>query len=152
MPYYESIDELYDAVDEKLNTILEKDVAPIVEDILRQFIRKDIYEAYTPKPGRWVSGSTYDRRYDLEGSVYSIVSGDNSLLVTSNATASKPVVKGSVFRHRRPGAFLELLESGNMGIWRSGFARPAVSNAQENIKNNSRVQMAIKVGLDVEFS
>lgn len=151
MPYYDDFDELYKAVDERLNIVLKKHVAPVAEDILRQFIRTDIYLAYTPKRGRWVNGSTYEREYDLEESVYSVVYDDNTALITSDARAV-PLLRSSVFEHRRPGAFLELLESGHMGFWKAGFPRPAVRNAQEAVKTMPHIKEAIRYGLDAEFS
>ena len=88
---------------------------------------------HTPKPGAWVNGTTYSRRHVLEGSVYSRKEGEGRYLVTSDASASPSVVPGYSFSPRGAGSFLALLESGNMGIWRGGFARPAVGNAQKEV-------------------
>lgn len=153
-------DALAAAVNKKANNILNKDVAPVAKEILKKHIRKDIYEAYTPKPNGWVITTpgghwlrtTYKRRYSLEGGVYARLNSPNVLLVTSKATASPSVIKGYSFRNRYDGAFLKLLESGNMGVWRGGFARPAVGNTQKEFDNgNARITSAINKGIKREI-
>lgn len=151
MPDYATWEELVDAAQKKCRHILEKDVAPVVKEIVKRHIETDIYAAYTPRPGAWVGGATYQRRRELPSSVYALMRSDEELLVTSDAKVSKPVVKGYSFHHRRPGAFLQLLESGNMGLWRNGFSRPAVGNAQMEINSSSKIRNAIKQGLQREF-
>lgn len=143
--------ELVDAVEDATIRILKKDVAPVAEDILKKHIKSDIYDVYTPKENGWVSGTTYQRRYSLEDSISSSIINDDTLLTTSYATASPAIVKGWSFHNRYPGAFLKLLEVGDMGIWKSGFARPAVSNAQSEIDSSSRVESAIKNGIKREI-
>ena len=133
LTYYDSWASLEAPIKNECNQIIETEIVPKAEEILRKHIASDIYGAYTPKPGAWVNGTTYSRRHVLEGSVYSRKEGEGRYLVTSDASASPSVVPGYSFSPRGAGSFLALLESGNMGIWRGGFARPAVGNAQKEV-------------------
>ncbi|MGN1154787.1 MAG: hypothetical protein ACI4TK_01275 [Agathobacter sp.] len=154
MPMYDDWDSLVEAADKKVTRILKQDVAPVVEEIVKSHIQSDIYYAYSPQPGAWINGTTYQRRHILENGVYSTVEND-TLFTTSNATASPSIIKGYSFRNRYPGAFLKLLEIGNMGIWRKGFPRPAVSNAQIEIDDNLQsgsISRAIENGIKREFN
>ena len=152
MPYYDNWDSLVAAANRKCADILKRDVVPVADEIVKRHIEQDIYAAYTPKPGAWVNGTTYERRRELPGSLIHIYSdGGNEVLITSEAKASKSVVKGYSFRHRRPGAFLSLFESDNTGIWNGGFARPAISNAQREIDGSRAIQDAIKAGIAREI-
>lgn len=149
--YFSDWDDLVNAVDSKLSVILEKDVAPIAEEILSKHIKSDIYDAYAPKENGWVNGTTYQRRHLLEDAVTSIMLDNNTLLVTSTATASPSIISGWSFHNRYQGAFLKLIESGNTGIWKSGFPRPAVTNTQEEIDNSNKITSAIKRGIKREI-
>lgn len=155
MAMYGDWDSLVAAAEKKVTRILKQDVAPIVEEIVQSHIQSDIYYAYSPRPGAWVNGTTYQRRHSLENNVVSSLSDSETLFVTSTATASPSVVKGYSFRNRYPGAFLKMLESGNTGIWRKGFPRPAISNAQaeidDNLQNGS-ISQAIEKGIKREFN
>lgn len=145
--FFDDVDSLLDAVESGITDILRDDIAPVVENILLKHIKSDIYGAYTPKPGAWVNGTTYQRRHVLEDGITSTIEGGDTLIVTSDATAGQSVVRGHHFSNRYAGAFLQLLESGHMGIWKSGFARPAVANAQREADNSSRVSGAINRGI-----
>lgn len=134
------------AVEKRVPAILTKDVAPVAEEILRKHIKSDIYDVYTPKENGWVHGSTYQRRHILEDSIVAYVNGD-TLVVTSTATASPSVIYGWSFENRYAGAFLEMLETGNMGFWRKDFPRPAVSNAQKEIDKSDEITAAIQKGI-----
>lgn len=150
--YY--FDELYDligAVQGGLLDVLTNDVAPVVEDILQKHIKSDIYDAYTPKENGWIGGETYRRRHMLESNVKSMLEPDGTLLTTSDAVAGQSVVKGHEFSNKYAGAFLQLLESGHMGIWRAGFARPAVSGAQREVENSGKISRAIRTGIEREM-
>lgn len=136
-------DDLYSVV----RQVLIKDVAPTVEDILKKHIQSDIYDAYSPSEGAWIGGGTYDRRHVLENSITSEIIDGNTLLVTSTGSANYPIVSGWEFSNKYPGAFLEMLASGNMGIWKSGFSRPAVENAQAEVDNSSAVRSALDRGI-----
>ena len=155
--YYDDYDDLEKAVSAAVSCVLEDYVAPVAEAILLKHIKTDIYDASTsrghPKPNAWVKGSTYQRRHVLEGGITSTLEGKDhdSLMVTSDAVAGQSVVKGYEFTNRYAGSFLQLLESGHMGIWRGGFARPAVSNAQKEIDRSSYITNAIKTGLEREM-
>lgn len=133
LTYYDSWAALEAAIKSECNRIIQTEIVPKAEEILRKHIASDIYGAYTPKTGGWVNGTTYSRRNVLEGAVYSRQEGEGRYLVTSDAPASSSVVRGYNFSPHGAGAFLALLESGHMGIWRGGFARPAVSNAQKEV-------------------
>lgn len=151
MPDYGSWEELCEAAQKKCHDILRRDVSPIAKEIVKKHIQHDIYDAYTPIPNGWVGGKTYQRRHILSGSVYSTFIHDDEIMVTSNATASKSVVPGYSFHNRRPGSFLKLLETGRMGIWRGGFPRPAIGEAQKEIDSSSEIRNAIQSGLDRYF-
>lgn len=150
---YEDWDSLTSAVQSRCKQILDKQVAPIAKRIVKKHIQTDIYDAYTPKEDGWVSGGkreTYKRRYSLlkRGTLYHTFIKDDEILVTNDVHAMPAIVKGWSFRHRYPGAFLKLLEIGNMGIWRGGFPRPAISNAQKEIDKSSEIRKVIKRALD----
>lgn len=147
---FASWESLVAAVNREARKILTEDVAPIAEEILREHITSDIYNAYTPKPGGWVGGTTYQRRYILPAATTSILEKNEDtfvLTVTSTAAPSKPVRKGYRFDNSEQGAFLKLLQSGHMGIWRGGFARPAVRNTQREIDSSPKIKNAIKSGI-----
>lgn len=159
--FFSDWESLVSAVDAKATKILQKDVAPVAEDILKKHIKSDIYDVYTPKTNGWVlkvgqtaNGrdkyvrATYQRRNDLIDAVYSRMMGEHTLFITSKAKVNTPV--SGVFANHE-GAFLELLESGNMGLWRGGFPRPAVSNAQSDIDTSRDIKSAIKNGIQREI-
>lgn len=150
--YFEDWESLIAEANRAVKRVLKNDVAPVAEDILRYHIMRDIYDAYTPKEGKWVGGTTYIRRHVLEDSITSFFEDDETLVTTSTATSSPSIVKGHRFRPWQVGGFLELIESGNTGIWRSGFPRPAVGNAQAEIDRSPVIQKAITQGLKREFS
>lgn len=154
MPVFEDWESMNQAAQDICGDILMKYVAPVMEDIVKQHIRDDIYGVYTPIPNGWVNGETYQRRHVLEHSMYKELQGRNNdtVMVTSIASPSKSVVRGYSFHNRRPGMFLKLLEGPNMGIWRNGFPRPAISNAQKEIDNSKEIQSAIQNGIDKYFS
>ena len=153
---YTSFNALKNGINDDVKLILENDVAPVMEDILRDHIRSDIYDvgAGTPQEGAWINGTTYHRRHVLENSVMHFFNKrENQINVTSNATASPSVCRGWSFHNRRPGVFLQMLENGDMGFVMksdrvaSTFPRPALSNAQEEINGNTRIFNAIRRGL-----
>lgn len=147
-------DDLLRAAEVAAAEILVQDVKPEAEQILSEHIESDIYAAYTPKPNGWVISSgngkwrraTYQRRYSLRN-IMSILDDKTTLLVTSNAKASPSVGRGSKFQHRQIGAFLQLLESDNLGLWRHGFPRPAISNTQREFNTGVRIPNAIQNGI-----
>ena len=149
--FYSDWESLVNAVDQKAFKILQTDVAPVAEGILKKHIKSDIYDVYTPKENGWVNGETYRRRYALEQAITTIVQDKNTILVTSTATASPAVLSGWSFHNRYPGAFLKLLEVGNMGIWNGGFPRPAVASTQNEIDSSSAIKNAIKSGIQREI-
>lgn len=148
---FDTWDGLVTAIDGSISDILLNDVAPVAEDILRKHIERDLYGAYAPKNGGYFAGryfeTAYNRRHVLENSILSEMESTTSMIVTSNATANQSLVPGYSFSNRYPGAFLQMLESGNMGIWQNGFSRPVISNTQKEIDRSSKIQMAIKKGI-----
>ena len=140
-----------EAVEGSVRDILMTDVAPVAEEILKKHIEKDIYGAYTPKNGGWFAGvyyeSPYPRRHVLENAIRSEMENATSMMVTSYASAGTSLVPGYHFSNQYGGAFLQMLEAGNMGIWRKGFSRPAVANAQKEIDTSSKIERAIKSGI-----
>lgn len=154
MATYGDWETLVAAAEKKVQRILKQDVSPVVEDIVKQHIQTDIYDVYTPKAGAWLGG-TYKRRHALEENIITLFPTPSISITTSTATASPSVVKGYSFRNRYPGAFLKLLESGNMGIWKNGFPRPVISNAQKNVDKSLKsgaIASAIKNGIKREFN
>ena len=151
MPDFDSFEALTNAIEGSVSDILMNDVAPVAEEILRKHIETDIYGAYIPKNGGWFAGkyyeSAYSRRHILESSIQSSMEDATSMMVTSTASANQSVVPGYSFSNRYAGAFLQMLENGDMGIWRKGFSRPAVSNAQKEINSSSGIRDAIKNGI-----
>lgn len=154
---YEDWGELTTAVQERCSKILDKKVAPIAKKIVKEHIKTDIYDAYTPKENGWVTKdgkpTTYERRmlfFKRDGIFHKFTNTRmDEIIVTSNVTASPAVVKGWSFHtHGRPGSFLKLLESGNMGIWTKGFPRPAISNAQEDINTSTLIETTINTELN----
>lgn len=150
--YYSTWNGIISATEKEIKNILTKDIKPVGEKILKEHIKTDIYVASTnkgfPRYGKWVNGTTYQRRHVLENSIWTDISptkaeGGFVLTVTSNATASPSVVKGYSFHNRYPGSFLKLLESGNLGIWRSGFPRPVISNTQDDFNSGTEISKAI---------
>lgn len=148
---FSSWEELVGAVDKEIKDILIEDVAPVAKEIMRKHIESDIYGAYTPKLGAWVNGFTYQRRNDLEDGVVAVLNDPYTLFITNVTHASPSVVKGSSFRNRDLGAFLQLLESGNMGIWANGFPRPAVSNTQNEFDTGDRIPAAISYAISAKI-
>lgn len=149
--FFSDWESLVSAVDAKATQILQRDVAPVAEDILKKHIKSDIYDVYTPKQNGWVNGTTYQRRHALEQAVTTIVQDKHTILITSTATASPAVLSGWSFHNRYPGSFLKLLEVGNMGIWRGGFPRPAVTNTQNEIDTSQEIKSAIQNGIQREI-
>ena len=145
----DSWEALTDVVQQRCATILDKSVAPIAKKIVKEHIKTDIYDAYTPKNNGWVMKddrgkyvrTTYQRRNDLVKTVYSRMMGSSTLFITSRAKVNTPI-SGKFVHHE--GAFLELLESGNMGRWKGGFPRPAIGNAQKEIDNSSKIRQVIQ--------
>jgi len=123
--------------------ILLRDVSPVAEKILKERIAEDIYAAYTP--------AYYQRRHVLEQNVEGDLTGPGALLVTSTAAASPSILPGYSFENRYPGAFLEMLEVGNMGFWRRHFPRPAVAMAQGEIDRSTEIRRAIADGIRREL-
>ena len=141
MPEFKSWEELTAAVSNEIPSILLNDVASVAEEIVRKHILSDIYGAYTPKDGGWFAGS----------SIHSRMESPTMMLTTSYATANQSLVPGYHFVNRYPGAFLQMLENGNMGIWTKGFPRPVISNAQKEIDRSSAIQRAIQRGVKRVF-
>lgn len=146
--HFSDWESLIAASNKQIASILKKDVAPIAEEILEKHIQTDIYDAYEPLPGRWINGTTYRRRHVLEDGITSIMLDGNTLLVTSTATASPSVLKGFSFRNRYPGAFLKLLETGDLGFWKKGFPRPAVANTEQEFDGSRKIERAILQGIE----
>lgn len=134
----DNIDDLYtSALDTSAaRIVLMEYVAPVVEEILRKHIESDIYGAYNPK--------TYTRSNSLTANVRSMLISDNELLVTSTAVPNTPHVG---WYSSGDGAFLYMLEVGDLGWWRKGFPRPAISNAQREVDSSTAVESAKRNGI-----
>ena len=141
--WFDDVDDLVNAVSSVNSEDVIQRVANEVEAILLKHIKSDIYDAYTPKEGAWVGGTTYQRRHVLEGGIKSTLEEDGTLLTTSDAPAGQCVVKGYNFSNADSG-FLQLLESGHMGIWRNGFARPVIANAQKEVDESTKIKSILE--------
>lgn len=153
--YFDDVESLVNAVQEKANRILSKYVAPVAEEVFKQHIKSDIYDAYTPKENGWVirknggfHRATYQRRNDLADKVTSRMLKKDTLLITSTARARTPLY--GTFRHSE-GSFLNLLETGNMGLWKHGFPRPVVANSELDFGKNTAIERAITRGIEKEL-
>jgi hypothetical protein len=135
--------ELCAQAQENLDWILLHDAAPVAEEILRQQIQEKIYDAYTPM--------YYQRRHMLGRSVTSYLLEPGALFVTSTAEANHSLLPGYAFENRYAGAFLELLEVGDMGFWRRHFPRPAVTGAQGVMEHDPKLRRAVEAGVKREF-
>ena len=141
--WFEDIDDLVNAVSSVNSDDVIQRVANEVEAILLKHIKSDIYDVYTPKEGAWVGGTTYQRRHVLESGIKTTLEEDGTLLTTSDAPAGQCVVKGYNFSNADSG-FLQLLESGHMGIWRNGFARPVIANAQKEVDESTKIKSILE--------
>lgn len=152
--YFSDWESLVKAIEVSAEKILKKYAAPAANDLLKKHIQEDIYNVYTPKPNAWVNGTTYMRRHVLENNIVintSNISGGAELFITSSAAASPSVVRGYSFKNRYNGAFLKLLESDNLGIWKNGFPRPAVTNTQREFDEGNDIKEAILTGIRNEI-
>lgn len=127
---YNGIEDFYAAVEASLPKAMEEYVAPFVEDVLSEHVESDIYDVYTPKENGWVNG-TYHRRHALTWNIKSVVK-DGVMSTTSVAEPSRSIT-GAATWGSKDGAFFDLLASGNMGLWRGGFPRPAIPKAQAEV-------------------
>lgn len=137
MAVYSSVEEYLAAVEAKLPDAITKYLAPEVEEILREFTMSNVYGHYTPKQGAWIDGSTYHATRSLLGGISSWTEG-NTLYATSFAAPNASIAGGTVYGGS-DGGFYTLLESSNMGIWKSGFPRPVIGPAQSYIDSHSNV-------------
>ena len=136
--WFNSIDDLFRAIG-GVEIMDEAHMSTVIEEgksVLYRHIQSDIYGAYTPKPGGWVGGKTYARRHSLSrGSLVAISEPDGTITITSTAVPGAPVGRGSI--SSEPGSLLQLIEGDRHGLWRGGFPRPAVSNAQKEIDSGA---------------
>jgi hypothetical protein len=87
----------------------------------------------------------------LERTIISYIENGDTLLTTGAASASTARGPRDAFENRDPGAFLEMLEVGNMGFWRRSVPRPAVAMAQGVIDSSAEVRRAIEAGVKRAF-
>jgi len=127
-------------INDDLRVMLESDVAKYMEDVLREHIYSDIYDVSQPGENKWLHHTTYRRRYGLPQRVRAYTNKRGNIVrVTSTATARNPIYDGS--RWGAPGAFLNMLQEGNMGFLSQYthygyFPRPALENAQHEIETS----------------
>lgn len=139
-------ESLTSAAQEIADTILLNNVLPVAEDIFRRHIQTDIYDKYSPQPGAWVHGTTYQRRHVLERSLDHCITDGDTLWVYPTASASHSIIAGHSVYGGAEG-FLKLLETGKMGIWKRGFPRPVVSLVQKEYDTSSMIRDAIRRGV-----
>lgn len=138
-----------------IRTILDKYVKPVMQKILLEHIKEDIYGAYSPKQYAWIGGTTYQRRNSLlnEGAIESEIDG-NTIYVTSGATTMGLFSEGSWVGG--PGSFLAMLEEGDMGAWTRvtgrRLPRPALTKAQKEVDKSQAIQSAVEKGFEDLFN
>lgn len=134
-------------IDDDLRNVLAGDVARYMEDVLREHIYTDIYGVNEPGEGKWVHHQTYQRRYLLPQRVRAFTNKQGNIVrVTSTASARNPIFGGS--RWGGAGAFLNMLQEGNMGFLSDHthygyFPRPALENAQHEIETSGVIMSMI---------
>lgn len=128
MAIYKSVEEYVAAVEAALPIAAQQVLGPEMENILREMTTSNVYGHYTPKQGAWINGTTYHATRSLLSRIHSWVEGD-TIYATSFATPNESIAGGAVYGGS-DGGFYTLLESSNMGIWRSGFPRPVIAPAQ----------------------
>lgn len=148
------------------NKILEDDVAPVAKKILGEHILSDIYspDVYTPKPNGWVikvgskngkpiwQRATYKRRNKLPTKLTAELDGSGVLVVSSTERPMTPVRgKFGYVNRLKYGSLLYLLESDDMGLWRGGFPRPALTNAQNEMADSPKISQKIEAGIKKRF-
>ena len=152
MVYCSTWEDLIKESKTKTLNILSQDIAPVAKEIVERHIQSDIYNAYTPQPHAWVNGDTYKRRGSLlKNMTVDINQTTFEIFITNNAMPDSPIVQGSVFQPTGQGSFLRMLSSGNTGIWKRGFPRPAIENAVLDFKNGNELKSAIQKGINREF-
>lgn len=144
---FETFEQMAEYAKGDAKKILREKVAPFARKTLREHIQADIYDVYEPHEKAWVGETTYQRRGRLGSRVEAFYPEDDEVLVTSLEPANISVVKGCHFSNRYAGSFLELLASGNMGIWKNGFSRPAVELAQEDIETSYEFDRIVGNGI-----
>lgn len=106
------------------------------EDLLKRHIETSIYAIDRRGENSWVHRKKYERRHQLPETVRSYVEG-NYVWITADGEPNTPIGKNSTFVSAEPGAFLGLLESGNLGFltktrrYAPKFPRPVLKNAQK---------------------
>lgn len=135
--------EVIQASDVKGYEVTDSKIARIAAEGERIFIKHaqhDVYNAYTPKPGAWKGGNTYDRRYSLVNTVtHKVDKRNGEIHITANTRARTPIVRSSSLYSSggdgASGAFFRIIEApaGHHGIWKRGFSRPFIQNAQREV-------------------
>lgn len=150
--YFDNMATLMMATQGAAMQVLTEYVAPVAKDILRKHINTDIYAAGTtagrPREGAWIHGSTYRRRGNIGDAITSRLEDAETLFVTSTAPANTSIIKGSHFSNLSEGSFLQLLETGPWGIYKSGFPRPVIKNTQKEYDSSSEIKNAMKRGIN----
>ena len=132
-----SSDQLLREIAGVVRDILYEDIKPEAERIFKNEVETTIYKAYVPRQ--------YVRRHNIGSNIYTDITSKRLYTyhfeITSDETANKSITRFGTpvgfggFKYGHPGAFVEMLEVGNMGWWRKHFPRPVISNTQ--IKFNS---------------
>jgi hypothetical protein len=130
MPNFNTIAELENYLNGKLNETLKNDVANQSKQLMQEHIDKDVYEAYTPKE--------YERTGQLRADVVvDMVDGNTLEIKDIRNDDGKDIVK--------------IIESGKGYDWSSSLddiigARPFVRNTRNDLKNG-KAKKYLKQGL-----
>lgn len=149
---YDDWESLVAGVRSVVPIMLENDIAERAKHILRAHIGKDVYGAYKPKMNGWAEqGSdgkwrktTYKRRGQLAFNVFAKLESPSTLVISSSTPPAPPIRRGYTSGDGENGGLLRLLEGNRHGIWRGGFPRPAVKNAQRTFFSDAGLRSAIK--------
>lgn len=86
MPTFKDLASLMKYLNASINDALQNEVAPVVEAKMKEKIKTEVYDAYTPRE--------YQRRYELgsEGNISSELISDGVLLTKNTADPSPSVI------------------------------------------------------------
>lgn len=127
MPVFETFAAMKAHIENELKNTLENEIADTVDETIKKHAISDVYGVYDPvayiRRGELRSGGHY--RHDISGL---------TLVVTDETPGDTPIASG----HTPSGTELsEIIETGAQGHghgkWPAAFARPYMSNAQEEV-------------------
>lgn len=155
---------LISAIKDNIESVIDKDVKPILKEMYLKRVQSDIYGTIkTPKGNTWSGGKMYKRRYSLkdESGLYyetsytpiSDYTAEVTLFMTHNAFPAPSFLKKRRYKSKyQHGALLALLQAGHMGCWKGPdgnyyFPRPLLGNLQKEVDESRKIITALQRGL-----